>query len=528
VKTLTIQLANDEVVEPDETLTLTLSEPTGNATLGSPSSATLTVNDDEPHQIQFVSAANLTASETSGSFIVSVIVSGSPTAPVSVAYTTSDGTASERSDYITAAGRLTFAPGETTKDIRVFIVDDGLTEPNETLTLTLSNPQGPNAVLGPNSTNQLVILANDSPPPSSNPIDGSQFFVRQHYLDFLNRQPDPSGFQFWTNEIESCGADAQCREVKRINVSAAFFLSIEFQETGFLAYLTQKAALGGRPTFAQFQRDVQTLQRDFVFGQPGAPAQLEANKRLYFDEFVTRPEFVSKFGGMPNTQYVRTLLTDNMLSTTAPVIFVSRFEGQTPSPLPSTPPGVFILRRDPVPGNPTVRLSLRLNNLSSTPTAVHIHGPASAGETAPILHTLPAGEFADVRLTLTNEQIAFLNSGRLYVDVHTQNSPDPALRAQLGPARFTEDVLVGALDNQTLTRAQVLRIVAESEELRSAEFNAAFVLMEYFGYLRRDPDEAGYNFWLDKLNSFNGDFIRAEMVKAFISSSEYRGRFGQP
>ena len=50
--------------------------------------------------------------------------------------------------------------------------------------------------------------------------------------------------------------------------------------------------------------------------------------------------------------------------------------------------------------------------------------------------------------------------------------------------------------------------------------------MEYFGYLRRDPDAEGYNHWLQKLNDFNGDFVRAEMVKAFITSTEYRQRFG--
>ena len=49
--------------------------------------------------------------------------------------------------------------------------------------------------------------------------------------------------------------------------------------------------------------------------------------------------------------------------------------------------------------------------------------------------------------------------------------------------------------------------------------------MEYFGYLRRDPDEAGYQFWLAKLKQFGGDFVRAEMVKAFLSSDEYRARF---
>ena len=90
-----------------------------------------------------------------------------------------------------------------------------------------------------------------------------------------------------------------------------------------------------------------------------------------------------------------------------------------------------------------------------------------------------------------------------------------------------------ATDTSNLAaRAQVLRKVAENQNLYKAEFNRAFVLMEYFGYLRRDPnsgqdaDFSGYNFWLGKLNGFGGDYIKAEMVKAFIDSAEYRGRFG--
>jgi hypothetical protein len=70
-----------------------------------------------------------------------------------------------------------------------------------------------------------------------------------------------------------------------------------------------------------------------------------------------------------------------------------------------------------------------------------------------------------------------------------------------------------------------LKEVAESGSLTGAELNPAFVLMGYFGYLRRDPDEPGFNFWLAKLNQFNGNYIAAEMVKAFISSDEYRRRF---
>jgi hypothetical protein len=60
-----------------------------------------------------------------------------------------------------------------------------------------------------------------------------------------------------------------------------------------------------------------------------------------------------------------------------------------------------------------------------------------------------------------------------------------------------------------------------------AEFNRAFVLMQYFGYLRREPDREGYEFWLAKLNRF-GNFIDAEMVRSFILAPEYRSRFGRP
>ena len=96
------------------------------------------------------------------------------------------------------------------------------------------------------------------------------------------------------------------------------------------------------------------------------------------------------------------------------------------------------------------------------------------------------------------------------------------------------DALVGGLTNGTLTRAQVLRAVAEDADTQRQEFNRAFVLMQYFGYLRRDPDAApdadfdGYNFWLGKLEEFNGNWRAAEMVKAFVSSIEYRQRFGAP
>jgi hypothetical protein len=88
------------------------------------------------------------------------------------------------------------------------------------------------------------------------------------------------------------------------------------------------------------------------------------------------------------------------------------------------------------------------------------------------------------------------------------------------------DALVNGLGTGTMTRGEVLRNIAENGRFVNAKFNETFVMMEYFGYLRRDADASGFAFWLNKLNEFNGNFEQAEMVKAFIVSAEYRRRFG--
>jgi hypothetical protein len=97
-----------------------------------------------------------------------------------------------------------------------------------------------------------------------------------------------------------------------------------------------------------------------------------------------------------------------------------------------------------------------------------------------------------------------------------------AVLAEFGSATTTVDVSA---------RARALRSVAENTTLNRQEFNRAFVLMQYFGYLRRNPNDApdfdfaGYQFWLDKLNSFGGDYVRSEMVRSFLVAQEYRRRF---
>jgi uncharacterized repeat protein (TIGR01451 family) len=262
-----------------------------------------------------------------------------------------------------------------------------------------------------------------------NPIDTADFFVAQHYRDFLSREPDQSGLNFWTQGINACGFNFQCVEVRRINTSAAFFLSIEFQETGYLVYRTYLAAYGdipGKPvplTRAEFLPDTQSIGQGLVVNSPGWEQLLEANKQAYFNSLVTRPRFAAAH---PTSR--------------APAQFVDAL----------------------------------FQNAGVTPTA----GERNAAV------------------------------------------------AEFGAAPDTSD---------TSARARALRRVAENTALVRQEFNRAFVLMQYFGYLRRDPDAApeatldftGYNFWLGKLEQFHGNYIQAEMVKAFLSAPEYRQRFGQ-
>ena len=258
---------------------------------------------------------------------------------------------------------------------------------------------------------------------SPNPIDDSRTYVRQHYLDFLNREPDPSGLAFWTNAILGCGIDAGCVEVHRINVSAAFFLSIEFQQTGNLVYKMYKTGFGNVPGTpvavrrANFLTDTLKIQNSpaqVIVGQGNWQAQLEANKQAFALAFVQRPGFPAQSDAAS--------FVDNLFSNA----------GVTPS-------------------------------ASDRNAAINAFNSAGGG-----------------------------NAGR----------------------------------------AAALRSITESSSVSNALFNEAFVLMQYFGYLQRDPDSGqdanfnGYNFWLDKLNRVNGDFIAAEMVKAFISSIEYRSRFG--
>jgi parallel beta-helix repeat protein len=442
-KTVNVAITDDLFKEPDETVNLTLSNAGGSGQLGAQTTALLTIVDDDPvgGYIRF-SDANFDTTESSGSTDITVERLGTTTEAVTVNYATADdsgtGTvvpcatvnsiASSRCDFTTALGALRFAAGESSKTFVVLVSQDNYVEGPETLTLTLSNLTG-GAALGTPSTATLTI-ADDATEPATNPIDVADSFVRQHYHDFLNREPDAAGLAFWSNQITECQQPgATCNaEVRRINVSAAFFLSIEFQETGFLVYRMYKAAYGnllGAPVslrLNEFLPDTQQIGKDIIVGQTGWEQVLENNKVAFALDFVSRSRFTTAY---PTTM--------------TPAQFVD---------------------------------ALYLNT-GVTPSAAEL--------------TSVIGEFWSAT-----------------------NTADLA------------------------ARGRAVRRVAENSSFTQQEFNRAFVLMQYFGYLRRNPNDApepglnfdGYNFWLNKLNQFGGNFINAEMVKAFIVSGEYRQRFG--
>jgi len=204
--------------------------------------------------LQF-SASTASVTEGTGSASVDAAVtvtrSGDTSFPASVNYATGDasgasgcgvisGAASSRCDYIATSGTLNFAAGQASQTITIPITYDSYTEGAETFTVTLSSPVGLNAGLGSPSTTTITI--NESGFTGPNQIDTAGFFVRQHYVDFLNREPDASGLSFWTNQMTNCGAADLT--VCKINVSGAFFQSIEFQQTGYLVERIYKATFG--------------------------------------------------------------------------------------------------------------------------------------------------------------------------------------------------------------------------------------------------------------------------------------------
>src|SRR5215813_573699 len=226
-----------------------------------------------------------------------------------------------------------------------------------------------------------------------NPLDTTEFFVRQQYLDFLNREPEEGGLTAWVNGLSNCASgDTSC---DRLHVAEMFFRSSEFQERGYYLYRFYSAAFGRKPDYAEFTADMGRVSGFLTLDQ------LDTAKARFASDFTQRPAFLAAYGSLNNADYVDALINTAQVS-------------------------------------------------------------------------------------LSNRQ-----------------------------------TIIDALNNGAIDRSHALRLVVESAEVYQKNYNQAFVVMEYFGYLHRDPDALYLN-WIDVLNQ-TGD--PRHMIEGFVNSGEYRNRF---
>ena len=299
-------------------------------------------------------------------------------------------------------------------------------------------------------------ILNYDEPLKLNAVNVPNFFVWEHYRDFLSRDPDVPGLNFWTGEITECGdpakrqpgeSQASCSERKRANTSAAFFLSPEFQNTGSFVVRVYWGTLGKlpntpkascpslpegysgqcRPLYNEYIADVSKVAQGIVVNDQLDPNVINTNKHAFVDQFVNTAPFKAKYDSLNNQQFVDTLFQTTGINVSA------------------------------------------------------------------------------------SEREALVNG----------------LNAQ--PATETRSSVVFKVVDGTTTQPGGLLVfnTTYGQAFYDKEFDDAFVFMEYLGYLRRNPDQAGFEFWRDKLKHY-GNWQDAQMVLAFISSPEYKTRFGQP
>ncbi|MBD0370785.1 MAG: DUF11 domain-containing protein [Pyrinomonadaceae bacterium] len=309
---VTLIIIADEVNEPDEDFFVNLSNPQ-NATISDAQAKVTIFNDDTPF-VEFTRSSyviNEGENNTPQGFTsLSVLVrrNGDTSGTASVRYFTHDdsgnnecnqvtGFASQRCDYTFSGGIIRFAAGEAIKTITIPIINDGYQEGNEIFTIELQNAVG-TTIAG---NNQAVVTiqddAADATPttPQQNPYLSNAFFVRQLYLDFLDREPDSAGYNDWLNVLNNCGsqkgflgAPPTC---DRAHVAHGFFTSPESTNTAFLIYRLYEVGIGRLPLYMEFIPDMALLK---TFNVP--PAEQQQNLDVYLQEFTSKPGFITRFG----------------------------------------------------------------------------------------------------------------------------------------------------------------------------------------------------------------------------------------
>ncbi len=535
-KTFVVPLIDDSLYEDfDESVGLALSDPTGGAVLGAQQTATLYIKDNDLSP--FVrSIANPSVPEgddgTTGVNVTLTLASASART-ITINYRTADGTAKAGLDYVAASGTLTFAPGETQKTIPLQIIGDTLEEGNETFSVqfpdaTYVSAPGPVTVTILDDEKSIFQFA--SAVFTANEGDGRAQVTVTRFggvrttasVGYLTLD-DIRAVRCDDNVTSRGAAFARCDYATVVGTLtfapgetqksfAVPLVDDGYHEPDESVQLVINQPVNG--TLGAQTGALLTIVDNDATDQPNPINNTDFFVRMQYLDFLSRePEAGQPWSAVLNNCAADDPTCDRVQVSSAffrsqefqlKGLFVFRFYKAALNRIPHYTEIVADMAA--VTGSTTAELVAK----KAAYTAAFAQRPDFKG-----LYDLASNQtFVDTLMNRYSLQsVTTINPA----------SPDDANAPRV---TLTRSDLVGQLAAGTLTRAQVVRAMADSDEVGRAEFNPAFVAMQYFGYLRRDPETQGYNNWLRTINSNPDDF--RSMVNGFVNSTEYRLRFGKP
>jgi uncharacterized delta-60 repeat protein len=490
-------------------------------------------------------ASTYSAGEKAGAITITVARAGGDAGAAAVNYSTSDGSASAGADYTPASGTLNFAPGETSKTFAIAITDDNLAEADETLTLTLGGAVG-SGELGSPASAVLNIVDDDA---STLQFSAANFQFSEaggQALMTVTRAGDASGvasLDYRTEDADTftvgCadtaqnngGAYARCdfaTTLGKLNFAAGemqktFTIPIiddghdESAET-FRVVLSnpERAGLGATSTAT-----VTITDND----EANAPNPIITLGRSDYPFFV-RQQYLDFLSREPEQSQPWTAVLERCANVNMPPSAITDCDRIAVSGAFFGSPefrvkGFYVFRFYKVAFNRLPQYGEIVSDMSfvAGQTTEEVYARKAQLATA----FTARQEFIDAYSMKKNaDYVEALLARYQLTAVSTIDpaAPDGATKVTLTAAELTNRLEAG-----TLTRAQVLRAVADSDEVGAAEYNSAFVAVQYYGYLRRTPDDNGYQAWLRVINQ-DPNNIRI-MVNGFMNSTEYRLRFGR-
>lgn len=514
-KTFNVAIINDLFDEPDETINLSLTSPAGGAALSNPSTASITIADDDATPSVSINDVSVTEGNSgTTNAVFSVTLSSASNQTVKVDFATANGTATAGSDYQSQSGTLTFAPGDLSKTITVLVNGDTANEANETFFVNLSNAQ--NSTIGDNQG--LGTILNDDAPGVQFSANAFSFLEGAGHGDiFVTRTGDtsaPLDVDYSTSDqsgLTPCQstntgfASERCDYVTAVGTLK--FASGEAQKTIPLviindAYMDGSEQLnikltnpvGG--TLGSVDTATVTITDDDV--------QLAVTNPIDDLDFFIRQQYADFLGREPDAagfQFWKARMTNNCPPGDICDRIDTSFRFFQSDEFKERGYFIYLFYHAALGRRPTY--SEWITDVS------RLNGPKTVAEQeaakdAFVVEFMGRQEF----INLYNQ----FQTGQTFVEALVQRS---------GVTPASKQLLIDNYAN--VGRAKTLRAFLETPEVQAQFFDRSFITMLYFGYLRRDAEAGGFDFWMQKLNSTNHDY--RFMVGGFLQSDEYRFRF---